>query len=231
MSERIIAIGDVHGCCTALTELLAALKPAKDDAVVMLGDLVNRGPDSKGVVDRLIKLEAECRLITIMGNHDEIFLHSLEQAALDASKVSSGTGPTLASYGGSVLNVPASHLDYFRRMVTHWETDDYIFVHATVDPEVPLSEHASPLLRWSRYEASQPRHCSGKVVICGHTQQRSGYPGMSEHLICLDTAAYRGLWLTSLDVTTNTVLQSGENREVRGPFSLRDVAKPLAGYV
>lgn len=229
MSGRIIAIGDVHGCCTALTKLLAAIEPATDDTVVMLGDLVNRGPDSKGVIDRLLLLESECRLITIMGNHDEIFLHSLEQAATDASKVSSGTGPTLASYGGSVLNVPVSHRDFFRRMVTHWETDDYIFVHATVDPDVPLSEHASPLLRWSRYEASQPRHCSGKIVICGHTQQRSGYPGMSEDLICIDTAAYRGLWLTSLDVTTNTVLQASENREVRGPFALRDVAMPLAG--
>lgn len=229
MSGRIIAIGDVHGCCTALTELLNALQPKLEDTVIMLGDLVNRGPDSKGVIDRLLELETQCRLVTIMGNHDEIFLHSLEQAALDASKISSGTGPTLASYGGSVRNVPGSHHEFFRRMVTSFETEDYIFVHASVDPAIPLEEHASPLLRWSRYDATQPRHCSGKIVVCGHTQQRSGFPGMSENLICIDTAAYRGLWLTSLDVTNNTVLQASENREVRGPFQLHEVAQPLAG--
>lgn len=227
MSARILAIGDVHGCCTALTTLLSALRLNTDDTVIMLGDLVNRGPDSKGVVDRLIALQNECRLITVMGNHDEIFLHSLEQASVNPEKISSGAGPTLKSYGGSIAHVPQSHHQFFRQMVTYWETAGHIFVHASVDPELPLSQHASPLLRWSRYSSDQPRHCSGKIVVCGHTQQRSGYPGMSDHIICIDTAAYKGLWLTCLDVTSETVLQSNEQGEVRGLFALRDVATPL----
>jgi len=228
MSGRILAIGDVHGSCTALRTLLSALQLEADDTVIMLGDLVNRGPDSKGVIDRLIALKDECRLITVMGNHDEIFLHSLEQAFVNPEKISSGTGPTLLSYGGSIDLVPDSHYAFLRQMVTYWETDSHIFVHASVDPELPLSEHASPLLRWSRYSTDQPLHCSGKVVVCGHTQQRTGYPGMSDHVICIDTAAYKGLWLTSLDVTTETVLQASEQGKVRGPFPLREVATPLA---
>src|SRR5262249_60338380 len=74
MRPRKIAIGDVHGCSRALETLLATIRPRPDDVIVTLGDYVNRGPDSRGVLDRLIVLERRCHLVPLLGNHDQKLL-------------------------------------------------------------------------------------------------------------------------------------------------------------
>ena len=71
---RTIAIGDIHGCSTALASILLAIDPQPEDTIITLGDYVNRGMDSKGVLDVLIELSGRCRLIPILGNHDEMML-------------------------------------------------------------------------------------------------------------------------------------------------------------
>src|SRR5438128_342790 len=77
MSGRTIAVGDVHGCKAALDALLAAIEPEPADTLVTLGDYVDRGPDSRGVLDRLIGLAGRCRLVPLMGNHEEALLDAL----------------------------------------------------------------------------------------------------------------------------------------------------------
>lgn len=77
--KRILAIGDIHGCDVALDTLLDGIKLTPDDTVVVLGDLADRGPNSKGVIDRLIRLSQEVTLIGICGNHDDLLLESLER--------------------------------------------------------------------------------------------------------------------------------------------------------
>ncbi|MGE3821347.1 MAG: metallophosphoesterase, partial [Isosphaeraceae bacterium] len=76
MPARTIAIGDVHGCSAALDALLDATAPGPEDEIVMLGDYVNRGPDSRGVLERLINLGRRCRLVPILGNHDQKLLEA-----------------------------------------------------------------------------------------------------------------------------------------------------------
>jgi serine/threonine protein phosphatase 1 len=74
MRSRTIAIGDVHGCSAALDALLEAIRPHPADDVVTLGDYINRGPDSRGVIEGLIELENQCRLVPLLGNHDQTVL-------------------------------------------------------------------------------------------------------------------------------------------------------------
>ncbi len=81
MRPRTIAIGDIHGCSRALEALLAAIGPRPEDVIVTLGDYVNRGPDSRGVLDRLIALEGQCTLVPILGNHDQTLLSRPERRA------------------------------------------------------------------------------------------------------------------------------------------------------
>ena len=73
-NDRIIAIGDIHGCSTALDAILRLVEPGPEDTVVTLGDYIDRGPDSKGVLDLLLRLKSRCHLVPLMGNHEEIML-------------------------------------------------------------------------------------------------------------------------------------------------------------
>jgi serine/threonine protein phosphatase 1 len=74
MKPRTIAIGDIHGCSAALDAVLEAIRPRPDDTIVTLGDYINRGPDSMGVIEGLIELAHRCRLVPLLGNHDQMFL-------------------------------------------------------------------------------------------------------------------------------------------------------------
>ena len=102
-SSRTIAIGDIHGCLPALQALLTAVDPQPDDTVVTMGDYVDRGPDSPGVIDELIALDARCRYRPLLGNHDEMLLDICSgQTGLLSEWVLFGGDATLTSYGGRV---------------------------------------------------------------------------------------------------------------------------------
>ena len=77
MKARTIAIGDIHGCSAALDALLNAIRPRPEDCIVTLGDYINRGPDSRGVIERLIELKDRCRLVPLLGNHEEMLFEAL----------------------------------------------------------------------------------------------------------------------------------------------------------
>jgi serine/threonine protein phosphatase 1 len=76
---RTIAIGDIHGCLGALDALLAAIGPTQEDIVVTVGDYIDRGPDSKGVIERLMELQSQTQLFPLMGNHEEMMLSVLDR--------------------------------------------------------------------------------------------------------------------------------------------------------
>ena len=76
MPTRTIAIGDIHGCSAALDALLDAIRPRPEDTIVTLGDYINRGPDTRGVLDRLIDLGRRCRLVPLLGNHEQMLLEA-----------------------------------------------------------------------------------------------------------------------------------------------------------
>jgi serine/threonine protein phosphatase 1 len=226
MPSRTIAIGDVHGCSRALETLLTAIEPGPDDLIVALGDYVNRGPDARGVIERMIALEGQCNLVPLLGNHDQMLLDARAGRPQTFSLwIRLGGGPTLSSYGaaaGSVTGaemarIPAWHAAFLERCRDYHETDSHIFVHAKYAPDLPMDRQPAWLLRWESLRDGTPGpHVSGKPVIAGHSSQKTGEILDLRHLICIDTYCHGGGWLTALDVHTRQVWQANEQGELRG---------------
>ncbi len=99
--------------------------------------------------------------------------------------------------------------------VDWYETEKHFFVHANVDPDLPLNQQISSMLHWEVLTEWTLPHCSGKVMLCGHAEQRSGWPLALDHAICIDTWAYGGGWLTALDVLSGRVWQANQRGETR----------------
>jgi serine/threonine protein phosphatase 1 len=215
---RTLTIGDVHGCRVALDALLAAIDVKPADRLVFLGDIIDRGSDSKGVIDRLIELEAKCRLVVIRGNHEEMLLDAREDREAYRFWQSFGGEEMLESYGprSTIAEIPPAHWSMIERSVTFLETDRHIFVHASYWPNVPIVELSTNVLRWESLEPQRMKpHFSGKTVIVGHTPQADGNIIDLGFLVGIDTNCCRGGWLTALDVSTGLVLQSNEQGALR----------------
>jgi serine/threonine protein phosphatase 1 len=218
---RILAIGDIHGCLRALDGLLEIVRPRADDTIVALGDYADRGPNSRGVIDRLLELQTQCKLVTLRGNHDLMMLNAcIEYAALEEWLLCGGK-QTLESYAadggpGQLNDIPTLHWQFLEATLPFFEIDTHFFVHANVDPHLPLDEQPDYLLYWEKLERewSAP-HGSGKIMVCGHSAQRSGIPLDLGHAVCIDTCVYGGGWLTCLDVRTGQLWQARETGETR----------------
>ena len=214
---RTLAIGDIHGCSAALDLVLNMAKPEAADTIVTLGDYIDRGPDSKGVIDRLLFLKKHCLLIPLKGNHEIMMLASRTDAACEKQWRGHGGEETMDSYGsgrsqGSFRDVPREHWDFMEHeCLDAWETDSHIFVHAGLDPDLPVSEQSDLHLFWEFLPASPQPHCSGKTMICGHTSQDSGRPLNFGHTLCIDTYVYGGGFLSCLDVENGIVYQASQS--------------------
>lgn len=212
---RIIAIGDVHGCSKALAALIAAINPTKDDILVPLGDFIDYGPDSRGVLDQLIALQERCRLVPLFGNHEEMLLLATQEKDTLEAWLSCGGRATLRSYA-SLDAIPDSHIKFMLGCRLFYETDRHIFVHANYVPNLPM-EQQSAYMRWEFLEPEPPGpHCSGKTVIVGHTPQRSGEILDVVHLACIDTNCIGGKWLTAIDVNSGQVWHANKYGRLRG---------------
>lgn len=215
-SRRVIAVGDLHGCAAALRALLKAIDPRPDDTIVTLGDYVDRGLDSKGVLDELIALADRCRLIPILGNHDEMMLHARDGKDDLRFWLECGGQTALDSYGeGSGLNaIPREHFRFFESCRSYFETESHFFVHSNYRPDVPLDRQDDATLRWLSLRDFVPGpHISGKIAIVGHTP----HPDVLNlgHLICLDTDCCHGGWLTAFDVASGTIWQADESGRLK----------------
>src|SRR3954451_13711907 len=123
--SRVLAIGDVHGCSRALDVLLADVNPRGDDTIVTLGDYIDRGPDSRGVLDRLIDLHRTGRLVALRGNHEIMLLNARQSSAEDCEWRRCGGEATLAAYGttdyaGTLNNIPERHWDFIEATCVDW---------------------------------------------------------------------------------------------------------------
>jgi serine/threonine protein phosphatase 1 len=225
---RIIAIGDVHGCLAALEAILDRVDLAADDTLVTLGDYVDRGPDSKGVIDALLAVAKKCRLIPILGNHEEMLLGVVDGKISPADWLRAGGLATLESYGppaGSadpaepepdMTAIPQAHIDFFRSCRDYHETDTHLLLHANYDPALPLAQQEPATIRWRSLRASVPGpHCSGKTAIVGHTPTRSGEIFDVGYLKGIDTYCYGGGWLTALDLASGEIWQADRDGALR----------------
>jgi serine/threonine protein phosphatase 1 len=206
---RTIAIGDVHGCSAALAAVLEAVRPCADDTVVMLGDYIDRGPDSRGVIEQLLALGKQCNLVPLLGNHEVLLLAITEGLAplgfwLDAC----GGDATVASYEGALTNIPQSHLDFLRGCRRHYETDQHVFLHANYVPALPLESQPDDVLFWLHLAQIPPPHISGKRAFVGHTPQRSGRILDAGHIVCIDTFCCGDGYLTAMDVDSGEIWQA-----------------------
>jgi len=217
-TTRTLAIGDIHGCLTALETMLEMIDLQPEDTLITLGDYVDRGPDVKGVIDRLIQLKQSHHVVTLRGNHEIAMLRAREDAVFMHSWMAPvwGGGPTLNSYQAeSFDSVPEAHWNFLNKTLPYHESDTHIFVHANLDPEVPLSGQSSEIIYWERFDKPRP-HLSGKTMICGHTSQQNGVPRNVGHSVCIDTFVYgKDGWLTCLNVESGDYWQSNEAGETR----------------
>lgn len=206
---RTIAIGDIHGCSDALRSIVRAIGPRPDDTIVCLGDYVDKGLDSAGVLDVLIDLMGRCRLVPLLGNHDELMLEARNSRAAFRRWLEFGGTAALDSYGstGQLGLVPEVHFQFLEHCRPWFETPTHFFVHANYDPRFPLDEQDEAALRWVSLRDHVPgAHVSGKTAVVGHTPQAEVLN--LGHLICLDTGcAYDGK-LTAMDVGTGKVWQA-----------------------
>jgi serine/threonine protein phosphatase 1 len=219
---RLLAIGDIHGCSLALDTLLEMVGPRDDDRLVTLGDYVDRGPDSRGVLHRLLALHRTGRLVPLRGNHDVMMLQARHR--FDTPMwLACGGAQTLTSYGLRPRDiaslgeeVPESHWRFLEEVCVDWhETDKHFFVHANAYPDLPLDEQPLYMLHWEKlYEPCA--HFSGKVMVCGHTPQPSGLPEDLGTTLCIDTGVYEPHgWLTCLDVLTGRYWQANQQGQRR----------------
>lgn len=218
-SGRTLVIGDMHGCSTALDLMLQELAPQSNDVLVTLGDYIDRGPDTRGVLDRLLDLEQRTRLIPLLGNHEILMLDARSNLVDAGSWYCVGGKQTMKSYGCEDTPnwdaIPQEHWDFLSQRLRRWHANEtHIFVHANANAMLPMPDQSDDWLFWRRFDDSHP-HFSGKTLICGHTAQKNGLPRILPGRICLDTWAYGDGWLTALDVGTGTLLQTNQRGEAR----------------
>ncbi len=220
--RRIYAIGDIHGRLDLLDALLDkieaddAARPPAETMLIFLGDLIDRGPESAQVVARVMEVKAALPSTRIlMGNHEEVFLMALS-GDLPALKffVRIGGKPTILSYGIDQQSyddadyaelmammqaqVPEAHAEFMRSFEDLIVVGDYAFVHAGIDPAVPLEEQRTKDLRWIREVFLNHRHPLDKIIVHGHTI--ADEVELLPHRIGLDTGAYASNRLSALGV-------------------------------
>lgn len=197
-------MGDVHGCLDMLRRLIDKIDWRPDeDSLIFLGDYIDRGADSKGVVDYVLELtKVSVRVQCIMGNHENIlldFLNTGEPRLL----IMNGGIPTLESYQAANKNVddpmiPHDHAAFFKSLPTYIELEDYYVVHAGFRPDVAIEDQSLEDLIWIREPFIFSDYDFGKTVIFGHTPIAE--PLMMDNKIGLDTGAVYGNRLTCLEL-------------------------------
>jgi serine/threonine protein phosphatase 1 len=187
-AEGIAAVGDIHGRLDRLDRVLERLPEGR--TLLFLGDYIDRGPESRGVLQRLIGLSQVRTCVLLLGNHEEMMLDVLDDAYPGAERdwLRNGGEATLRSYGVPSVRrlkeeLPDEHRGFLRALREHWETEEYVFVHAGISAEGPQATDRSTKL-WTRIDPSEA-FGYGKTVICGHTPYRS--PLRGPDWICIDT--------------------------------------------
>jgi serine/threonine protein phosphatase 1 len=197
----IYVIGDIHGCLKPLQQLMGLIKPGEGDQVIFVGDYIDRGPDSKGVVEYLLSLKGN--LVFLMGNHERMFLDYLKGKNRLLYLVNGG-GSTLRSYGGASM-VPEDHLEFFENLHLSCQAQEYLFVHAGIRPGVPLERQNPEDLLWIRDEFIHHRGRFAKTIVFGHTPMEEVL--MLPDRIGIDTGCVYGGKLTCLVLPSHELIQ------------------------
>ena len=215
-SQNIYAVGDVHGCLDLLLQLLDEVQPnLEQDVLLFMGDYIDRGPDSRRVVDYILKLRQKYpreHIICLKGNHEAMlqdFLQDRERAMF----MFNGGLRTIRNYWGENweslprLLLPPEHEEFYRELRPYYETPDYIFAHAGLKPGVPLAEQEEKDLLWIRGQFIASQEDFGRLVIFGHTPFNQ--PLVLPNKIGIDTGAVYGNFLTCLKLPEKKFFHKG----------------------
>jgi serine/threonine protein phosphatase 1 len=203
-NDRLFIIGDIHGCLDPLRRMMDMIdwRP-EEDGLIFLGDYIDRGLDSKGVVDYIIEISNSSPLVQcLMGNHENILLDFLSTGDPRLLLLNGGI-TTLESYqveerGEEEALIPPEHVAFFEDLFLYIELDDYYVVHAGFRPGVEIEKQATEDLIWIREPFIFSDHDFGKKVIFGHTPLSE--PLVMDNKIGLDTGAVYGNKLTCLEL-------------------------------
>jgi serine/threonine protein phosphatase 1 len=216
--DRIYAVGDIHGRLDLFRAMIEAIEA--DDAarrpmkttVILLGDLIDRGPESAGVLQQALDWSRQRDVRVLMGNHEEMLLESLEKVEALRAFINFGGRETVLSFGVDeqvysdagweelqaiiTAAIPPETLDFMRGFESLIIKGDYAFVHAGIKPRVPLEEQSPQYLRWIREPFLSSTDNHGHVIVHGHTI--TDEPVLRDNRIGIDTGAYASGRLTAL---------------------------------
>lgn len=233
--ERLLAFGDIHGYLDKLVHLLDIVHPSEGDQVVFLGDYIDRGPDSCGVIEKLMEFGRDHpHTVFLRGNHEQLLLDTVNSSRPEDYLLflQNGGDMTLESYGGELSNVPPEHIEFIRntKLYSHHQAEtvnpesgernlqEFVFAHAGVRPKVALDKQTKEDLLWIRGQFLHSEYPMGETIIVhGHTPSEN-IPGKSPYRIPLDSGVYikgpikrqgsiPGGKLTCCDVLTRNIWQ------------------------
>lgn len=208
--SSLFVVGDIHGCASELLTLIERLPLNADSTVVFIGDYIDRGPHSRQVIEIVMELSAICRVETLMGNHEEMFLDFIEapRSMTGGMFIFNGGSATLGSYadGSPDYEIPTEHITFLRGLDLVKENDDFFIIHAGV-PEMPL-EKVSPRrfkrdLLWSRSILTSEYKWS-KVIVHGHTHRKT--VEMLPNRINVDTGCVYNNQLSAIELPSKEVI-------------------------
>ena len=208
----VFAIGDVHGMYDNLNSLLLMVsahvkKVSGRKVLVFLGDYIDRGPDSKKVIDLIMKpIAGFDKIVRLKGNHEDMLLHAIDNPQSDIASIwhINGGLDTLRSYIGDKPSkakhfmpqkvIPSNHVEFLRKLPVMYKPKNmnYLFVHAGIMPGVPLKEQRPEVVMWIRDRFLDSTIDHGLVVVHGHTVTDSMSPDVLPNRIGIDTGAYLG---------------------------------------
>jgi serine/threonine protein phosphatase 1 len=213
---RIYAVGDVHGRADLLAETIERIdedlerRPVAHAVEIYLGDYIDRGADSKGVIDLLAARVVQGNTVCLRGNHEELLERFLTDAGVLQGWIKLGGLQTLASYdirpyanraeSPEALQArfreafPPAHALFLKCLKPWVCCGDYLFVHAGIRPQVPLDQQSMHDLLWIRDEFLNSTHHHGKCIVHGHTPVR--HPDLRHNRINIDTGAWQSGTLT-----------------------------------
>jgi serine/threonine protein phosphatase 1 len=203
----VYAIGDIHGSLRQLRELIARChdhagrEPAN---FIFLGDYIDRGPQSAGVIRYLIDMQSHRpgRVIALKGNHEAMALGVLAGTMTAEYWATQGSAATLASYGiAHVSELPPEHIGWLRSLRYYYDDGRRFFVHAGVDPSKPLDAQDEHDLIWIREPFLSDARDYGRLIVHGHTPVPTGAPELRSNRLDIDTGAVYGGQLTAVVFT------------------------------
>jgi len=201
--RRIYAVGDIHGSLGKLQNLVARCEEdtgGRPMTFVFLGDYIDRGPQSRGVVEYLIELQSRMsgHMIPLMGNHEALALAAIDSSLDEGGWLLEGGDMTLASYhAGSAHELPGKHVAWLRSLRLTYDDGRRLFVHAGVNPEKPLDAQDDPDLLWIREPFLSDARDYGRLIVHGHTPTPTGRPDLRANRLNIDTGAVYGRALTA----------------------------------